>query len=165
MTIVRISETDELISYFAEQHGVDMDSGVFGFRYYRDGVGDRYSKLQRRLGFKNAMAIANAPDDAAAKTVLANAFASASTAAVTNVAAGSGGVAKLTYWDGRGNAEIIRLMLEVCGEAYEAAGAARRAPRLHPLLMRSREDLLEEWISALLLLIFRLFHSPGVSRR
>ena len=44
-------ETDELISYFAEQHGVDMDNGVFGFRYYRDGVGDRYAKLQRRLGF------------------------------------------------------------------------------------------------------------------
>eukprot|EP00041_Stephanoeca_diplocostata_P027455 m.755008 g.755008 ORF g.755008 m.755008 type:complete len:104 (-) comp23179_c0_seq10:949-1260(-) len=27
--------------------------------------------------------------------------------------------AKLTYWDGRGNAEIIRMMLVVCGEDWE----------------------------------------------
>jgi len=24
----------------------------------------------------------------------------------------------LTYWDGRGNAEIIRLMMEACGQVY-----------------------------------------------
>lgn len=25
----------------------------------------------------------------------------------------------LTYWDGRGNAEIVRLMMEACGQKYE----------------------------------------------
>ena len=29
------------------------------------------------------------------------------------------GVARLTYWDGRGNAEVIRMMLEICGQPYE----------------------------------------------
>ena len=28
-------------------------------------------------------------------------------------------IAKLTYWDGRGNAELIRLMLAACGEPYQ----------------------------------------------
>ena len=28
-------------------------------------------------------------------------------------------VAQLTYWDGQGNAEIIRLMLAACGEEWE----------------------------------------------
>ena len=65
-------ETDDLIKYFADKHNIDTESDaeVFGFRYYLNGVGARYSKLQRRLGFKTALAIANAPNDESAAAVI-----------------------------------------------------------------------------------------------
>ena len=28
-------------------------------------------------------------------------------------------MARLTYWSGRGNAELVRLMMEACGQPYE----------------------------------------------
>eukprot|EP01052_Picozoa_sp_SAG31_P020715 SAG31_NODE_1571_length_7851_cov_8.714525_2_plen_233_part_00 len=40
-------------------------------------------------------------------------------------------IAKLTYWDGQGNAEIIRLMLAACNEPWEDAVALDKAGATH----------------------------------